>query len=48
MDDDLHVKLFSISLIVDSKEWFSKLTHASIESFEQLKTIFVITIKFKL
>lgn len=34
MDSDLHAKLFPISLIEDVKDWFIKLPHTSIESFE--------------
>jgi len=40
MDEDLHAKLFPLSLKGEAKEWFSKLPHASINSFTQLKTIF--------
>lgn len=38
MDNDIHAKLFSIS--GDVIDWFGKLTHASIENFEQLKLVF--------
>lgn len=33
MDDELHAKLFSLSLKGEAIEWFSKLLHASINKF---------------
>lgn len=47
-DDNLHAKLFPIYLIGDAKEWISRLPHVSIMRFDKLKSLFFITIIFKL
>lgn len=40
MDSDLHANLFPMSLTGDVIDWFGELPHASIDNFEQLKSVF--------